>query len=198
MEKVQDATGQMLQRADSIESDLNGLMSELRSTVQSVVSNLRDGAGSLSSELEALRGNLKVISADTATGPVDSEPEVVEEVEDETTAEAAFEAAPEEDLAEETAVEAPADEVEQELAEEEAEEVEIAEEVEGEPEAEAEVAEEEAPAADEEGAEGARLIALNMALNGTPREETARYLDENFDLRNADAILDEVYARVGG
>ena len=35
-----------------------------------------------------------------------------------------------------------------------------------------------------------------MALNGTPREETARYLDENFDLSNADTILDEVYARV--
>ena len=37
-----------------------------------------------------------------------------------------------------------------------------------------------------------------MALNGTPREETARYLEENFDLDNQDAILDEVYARVGG
>ena len=55
-----------------------------------------------------------------------------------------------------------------------------------------------APAADSEGAEGARLIALNMALNGTPREETARYLQENFELQNTDAILDEVYARVGG
>ena len=36
-----------------------------------------------------------------------------------------------------------------------------------------------------------------MALNGTPREETARYLQENFELQNTDAILDEVYARVG-
>ena len=49
-----------------------------------------------------------------------------------------------------------------------------------------------------EGSEGARLIALNMALNGTPREETARYLDENFDLADQNTILDEVYARVGG
>ena len=49
-----------------------------------------------------------------------------------------------------------------------------------------------------EGAEGARLIALNMALNGTPRDETARYLEENFDLEEQDTILDEVYARVGG
>ena len=47
------------------------------------------------------------------------------------------------------------------------------------------------------GSEGARLIALNMALNGTPREETAQYLSDNFDLEDQDQILDEVYARVG-
>ena len=45
--------------------------------------------------------------------------------------------------------------------------------------------------------EGARLIALNMALSGTPREETARYLRENFDLDDQDELLDEVYARAG-
>jgi DivIVA domain-containing protein len=44
---------------------------------------------------------------------------------------------------------------------------------------------------------GARLIALNMALSGTPREETARYLDEHFALADADALLDDVYARAG-
>ncbi|HET8979875.1 MAG TPA: hypothetical protein VFN87_17095 [Solirubrobacteraceae bacterium] len=47
-------------------------------------------------------------------------------------------------------------------------------------------------------AEGARLIALNMALNGTPREETARYLSENFKLADAGGLLDEVYASVEG
>jgi DivIVA domain-containing protein len=45
-------------------------------------------------------------------------------------------------------------------------------------------------------AEGARLIALNMALNGTPREETARYLNENFSLSDAGGLLDEVYSSV--
>ena len=49
-----------------------------------------------------------------------------------------------------------------------------------------------------DGHEGARVIALNMALNGSPREETARYLDENFELENPEALLDEVYARAGG
>jgi hypothetical protein len=47
------------------------------------------------------------------------------------------------------------------------------------------------------GSEGARLIALNMALNGTPRQETAAYLAENFDLPDQDALLDEVYSRAG-
>jgi hypothetical protein len=36
-----------------------------------------------------------------------------------------------------------------------------------------------------------------MALNGTPREETDRYLAENFNLANREALLDEVYARIG-
>jgi hypothetical protein len=55
----------------------------------------------------------------------------------------------------------------------------------------------EQPAGAPDDSEGARLIALNMALNGTPREETDRYLAENFQLENRDALLDEVYARVG-
>jgi ABC-type transporter Mla subunit MlaD len=46
--------------------------------------------------------------------------------------------------------------------------------------------------------EGARVIALNMALRGAPRDETARYLAENFELDDPDALLDDVYARAGG
>jgi DivIVA domain-containing protein len=49
-----------------------------------------------------------------------------------------------------------------------------------------------APATDEA---GARLIALNMALSGTPREETARYLAEHFQLADSEALLDDVYER---
>jgi prophage DNA circulation protein len=66
-----------------------------------------------------------------------------------------------------------------------------------------------APAADEPepqtppaelpaGQEGARVIALNMALNGSSREETAHYLSENFELDDPEALLDEVYSRVSG
>jgi hypothetical protein len=56
------------------------------------------------------------------------------------------------------------------------------------------VAPAEPPAGD--GHEGARVIALNMALGGSPRDETARYLSENFELDDPEALLDEVYARV--
>jgi DivIVA domain-containing protein len=44
---------------------------------------------------------------------------------------------------------------------------------------------------------GARLIALNMALGGSTREETARYLDEHFTLEDPEALLDDVFARAG-
>ena len=48
------------------------------------------------------------------------------------------------------------------------------------------------------GNEGARVIALNMALSGSSREETAAYLAENFELDDPEALLDDVYSRAGG
>jgi DivIVA domain-containing protein len=42
---------------------------------------------------------------------------------------------------------------------------------------------------------GARLIALNMALSGTPREQTARYLADNYALADPERLLDDVYER---
>jgi hypothetical protein len=55
-----------------------------------------------------------------------------------------------------------------------------------------------APTAASGAPEGARVLALKMALDGTPRDETARYLRENFELDDPEALLDEVYARAGG
>jgi DivIVA domain-containing protein len=46
--------------------------------------------------------------------------------------------------------------------------------------------------------DGARLVALNMALNGDSREETGRYLSENFEVPDTDRLLDEVYAAIEG
>jgi hypothetical protein len=48
------------------------------------------------------------------------------------------------------------------------------------------------------GNEGARVIALNMALSGSSREETAAYLAENFEIDDPEALLDDVYSRAGG
>ena len=44
--------------------------------------------------------------------------------------------------------------------------------------------------------DGARLVALNMALNGEPREQADRYLAENFQLTDRAKLLDEVYAAI--
>jgi DivIVA domain-containing protein len=46
--------------------------------------------------------------------------------------------------------------------------------------------------------DAARLIALNMALNGSSREETERYLAENFKLRDRRGLVEDVYASVEG
>jgi DivIVA domain-containing protein len=45
-----------------------------------------------------------------------------------------------------------------------------------------------------EDTEGARLVALNMAMNRTPREEIDRYLAENFKLTDRRGLLDDVFA----
>jgi hypothetical protein len=45
--------------------------------------------------------------------------------------------------------------------------------------------------------EGARLVALSMALDGKAREETARHLRESFGLDDVDDLLADVYSRAG-
>jgi DivIVA domain-containing protein len=46
--------------------------------------------------------------------------------------------------------------------------------------------------------DGARLIALNMALNGESRVATDRYLAEHYELSDRHKLLDEVYAAIEG
>jgi DivIVA domain-containing protein len=43
-------------------------------------------------------------------------------------------------------------------------------------------------------AAAARIVALDMALSGTPRDETDRYLAEHYDLPDREGLLAEVYA----
>lgn len=45
--------------------------------------------------------------------------------------------------------------------------------------------------------EGARLVALNMALDGASREEVGRHLRESHGLSEPEGMLDEVYESIG-
>lgn len=56
----------------------------------------------------------------------------------------------------------------------------------------------EQPAAENGDLDGARLVALNMALNGDSREQTDRYLAENYEVADRQKLLDEVYAAIEG
>ena len=42
------------------------------------------------------------------------------------------------------------------------------------------------------------MVALNMALNGDSRQDTGRYLAENFEIPEPERLLDEVYAAIEG
>ena len=46
--------------------------------------------------------------------------------------------------------------------------------------------------------DSARLVALNMALNGESREDADRYLAEHFKLTDRQKLIDEVYAAIEG
>jgi DivIVA domain-containing protein len=179
--RVSESTTGMLQRVDAMESELGAL-----------VEALRTGANRLNADLQLLEGNIGEVH-DSVAPRARFEPEPP--------APPATPELPESDEPPPLAVEA----LEPEVPEEEALEDEVAYEEEDEPYAEPEI-ETVVPASagaaggagGDADSEGARLIALNMALNGTPREETDRYLAENFELSDRAALLDEVYASVEG
>jgi DivIVA domain-containing protein len=169
--RVSESTTVMLQRLDAMESELSAL-----------IESLRTGSNRLNADLQLLEGNLTEVSEAVSPRPRFERESTPESFAPEPVAEA--EPVVEVEYVEEVVViEADADEFPEEYGE-----------------VEAEVA----PAAGDTGnggaddTEGARLIALNMALNGTPREETDRYLAENFQLSDRSGLLDEVYSSVEG
>ena len=167
--RVSDSVAQMLGRVDAMESELNALLESLRT-----------GANRLQADLTLLEGNMGELYGSSGGGRRASVDAVAEEAR----------------RPEVPAPEAPAQPTmaaEPEPAPAEVESSEATEVVE--PSAPASVAD---GGATDEDVEGARLIALNMALNGTSREETDRYLAENFDLSDRAGLLDEVYASVEG
>ncbi len=170
--RVSESTSGMLSRLDAMESELSAL-----------IESLRTGANRLNADLQLLETGMQ----DVRTS-VDPRPRF--EREPSTTASNDFGPAD----ADFAAAEPPQPSSQAEPALDEPPASESAEDSGFEP-AGAEATA--APTGDDE-TEGARLIALNMALNGTPREETERYLSENFTLNDPDQLLDEVYTSVEG
>jgi cell division septum initiation protein DivIVA len=171
--KVSESTDTMLKRLDSMQAELDTL-----------VDSLRNGSGRLSSDLKLLESNLTEVR-----GVVVPRPE--------------FE--PEESAAPAAAAAQPVAEAEAPAAESDTDETGGTDDTgtaDSDGTATAATSSTSSSGngggATEDDAEGARLIALNMALNGTPREETAKYLEENFSLTDAGGLLDEVYASVEG
>jgi DivIVA domain-containing protein len=191
--KVSESTAVMLQRLDAMESELGALIDALRT-----------GSHRLNADLQLLEGNLVELGDAAALRPQfepeggapyaeepapqdktptwgDEPPVAEEQVYSEQAADTAYETEAAYETQEVYADEEPAP------AEHTTVVHEAVEPAAGAP----------AGGGDED-AEGARLIALNMALNGTPREETDRYLAANFTLADRGGLLDEVYASVEG
>jgi DivIVA domain-containing protein len=171
-EQAREYVGSVSESTDTMLKRVDAMENELGSLIES----LRTGGNRLTADLRLLEGNLSEVQGVVVPRPAFEldEPEPV----------AAAEPV-DEPAAEEVAVDETAPGAEAETAPDES--------ISG------ATANGEASAAEgADDAEGARLIALNMALNGTPREETARYLSENFSLSDANGLLDEVYASVEG
>jgi vacuolar-type H+-ATPase subunit H len=175
--KVHEATALMLQRVDAMESELTTL-----------VESLRTGANRLTADLSLLEGNMGDLQTaagqgfEPAPAPVPVPPPAPEPL-------APPEPQPEPAASVPPAPSAPAPSVFESAAPEP---------FVPEPSPAADLEPAPSVASAEEDLEGARLIALNMALNGQSRDETDRYLAENFDLLDREALLDEVYATVEG
>ncbi len=176
IDKVSAATNDLLARIDAMENELG-----------SVFESLKAGAGRIDADLRLLDGNLGEVREAVAPARFEPEPEP---------------AAP-------AAVQAAAAAVDEHIDPEVHDAAELYGVDAGELAAATAAADAAPPTTDApvhrdpaggagEDVEGARLIALNMALDGTSREETDRYLAENFKLSDRAALLDEVYESVHG
>ena len=170
-----------LERAEAIAARLSGRAHEIEESIQALADSMRDEVSALKADLEELRavGEGMAEARTTAAEAAAAEPEP---------AVAEPEPAPEPEPESERPPQPPSE------PRPEPRPLPPEEPPPAPPEPTAELASDQPTG---EGHEGARVIALNMALGGSPRDETARYLAENFELEDPDALLDEVYARVG-
>jgi DivIVA domain-containing protein len=217
LSRVDRRTTELLRRADSLEEEFDGLLERMREAAAGAVQSLRGDVEELRGELDEVPGEAPASTASGAATSADETREVeLDRAGEREEATAAVEPVPEEEpLGDEVIPEPhggealpdppdaperdPTDEAEIEEAPPEPVGPDgggpVDEEPATEPPAERERAVAGAKSSDEADTEGARLIALNMALSGSSRAETADYLRETFGLEDR-ALLDDVYDRV--
>ena len=179
--RVSTAARELLERLGAMQDELGALMDRLR-----------EDAGRLSAELRSLEAEVVEIAPPAGDEDLYDPPEPVAAVE----APAAEEPAADEPAAEEPAEEAPAEGPRGATAAAKARAKGAA----GKGASKTSKAGAKAApkaAAKPDDIEAARLVALDMALGGTPREETEKYLAEHYTLEDPAAVLDDVYALAG-
>lgn len=186
LQRVQETAAKMLDRAAALEKELEALVQGIHDSAGGLVSQMRSGAGDLEGELESIRHELLTVRP----AEPEAEPTSLAAGEDVAAAPAGWPDTPEPAIAGNGAGEGEAATPEPQPEPQPTPESPDVQSAISDPQSQ--------PAAQAAGPEGARLVALNMALNGTPREETARYLADNFELEDQEAILDDVYSRIGG
>jgi DivIVA domain-containing protein len=162
--KVSESTTGMLERIDAMENELGAL-----------IESLRTGSNRLNADLQLLEGNLAAVKNAVVPRP---------QFEPEAGSEAHRPAAAPAEAVEQAAPAVPsAEPFEQSTDVVGAAAGEVLTNVSAEPRG--------VNGGDDE---SARLIALNMVMNRTPRDEIDRYLAENFRLTDRRGLLDEVYS----
>jgi hypothetical protein len=204
--RVDESLDRALERAKALEADFERTAETLRSNLEGLVADLGGGVDAVRAQLDDVRGSLpEVQSVNVRSGRREARPEA-EAVESGRERKARDRKARDR-KARDRVVEPPKQESAKETGSwagprtaaaepETAEQTAVSEPKEGTAKRGSTPEGSSAEKAGKDGAEGARMIALNMALKGTPRDQTARYLASNFELEDPDAVVEDVYSRV--
>jgi DivIVA domain-containing protein len=164
-----DEAREHVHRVSTASRELLERIGAMHDELGALMDRMREDAGRLSAELRSLERDVVEIGPPPEEEPMAEAPEPVVEPEPE----------PEPETAPETAAAKPRAKG-------------------GRSRASAKAAQPKEAAADRpDDVEAARLVALDMALGGTPREETEKYLAEHYSLADPGAVLDDVYALAG-
>jgi DivIVA domain-containing protein len=168
-----DEAREHVHRVSTASRELLERIGAMHDELGALMDRMREDAGRLSAELRSLERDVVEIGPPPEEEPMAEAPESVVEPEPQPEPEPEPETAPETAAAKSRAKG-------------------------GRPRASAKAAQpKEADADRPDDVEAARLVALDMALGGAPREETEKYLAEHYSLADPGAVLDDVYALAG-